>query len=154
MPLDDYASLGGGALRLKGAKVTKKKKRKEKSGLEKALSGGETSVVKAGDEGEKRKAKRKKDDEEREGEREGEDEEEEEERPVVRKTEAERRLEELKRKRVCYSPFAPLPPLRPCPGHWARVLLWRCAVLTVIVPRNGREPRSQTRAPEDAQGEG
>lgn len=98
MPLDDYASLGGGALRLKGAKVTKKKKRKEKSGLEKALSGGETSVVKAerSDEGEKRKAKKRKDSEEREGE-EGE---EEEERPVVRKTEAERRLDELKRKRV------------------------------------------------------
>lgn len=145
MPLDDYASLGGGALRLKGGKVTKKKKKKEKGGLEKALSGGETAVVKAGEEGEKLKKDRKRKDE-REGEGKGE----EEERPVVRKTEAERRIDELKRKRVGY----PLPPQTlDLVCRCERV--WRVAVvLTAIVPRDGRESRGQTRAAKDAQGEG
>ncbi|KAL2110082.1 hypothetical protein VUR80DRAFT_1641 [Thermomyces stellatus] len=92
MPLDEYASAGGGALRLKGAKVTKKKKKKkDKGSLEKALSGSDTSLVKAkgGDEVSEKKRK----------DRNEEDGEEEEEPPVVKKTEAEKRLEEMKRKR-------------------------------------------------------
>lgn len=106
MPLDDYASAGGGALRLKGAKVTKKKKKKDKGGLEKALSGGDGALVKAerGEGSEKRKKDRKDGEEEAEAD-------EEEDRPIVRKTEAEKRLEELKRKRV---------------GLWS---LWPCSLL-------------------------
>lgn len=93
MPLDEYASAGGGALRLKGAKVTKKKKKKDKGNLEKALSGGDTSLIKAkgDDEGSE---KRRKDKDEKDGENQEED------APLVKKTEAEKRLEELKRKRV------------------------------------------------------
>ncbi|MBE3042849.1 DUF1754 domain-containing protein [Candidatus Bathyarchaeota archaeon] len=93
MPIDDYASAGGGALRLKGAKVTKKKKRKDKSGLEKALSGGDGSLVKADRDGEGEKKRKKGGDEQDEDERE-------EDRPLVKKTEAEKRIDELKRKRV------------------------------------------------------
>ncbi|PKS05324.1 hypothetical protein jhhlp_008698 [Lomentospora prolificans] len=98
MPLDDYASVGGGgALRLKGAKVSKskKKKKKDKAGLERALSdaGGELALVKKdGDDGddevEKRIMKSRKGDAE-----------EEEDVSVTRKTEAERRLDEARRKR-------------------------------------------------------
>lgn len=131
MPLDDYASLGGGALRLKGAKVTKKKKRKDKSGLEKALSGGETSLVKAErDAGEGRSDEEKR--KSRRGRDEKEEEEEEEERPVVRKTEAEKRIDELKRKRVGYPSCPPLGPVFCCGGgrgadrnsslRWRRIL--------------------------------
>ncbi|PHH60919.1 hypothetical protein CDD81_1030 [Ophiocordyceps australis] len=46
MPSDDYAAVGGGALKLKGAKVHKKgskKKSKAKSSLEKTLSVGQAS---------------------------------------------------------------------------------------------------------------
>lgn len=44
MPSDEYASVGGGALRIKGAKVSKKhKKKKNKTDLEKNLSTGEPS---------------------------------------------------------------------------------------------------------------
>ena len=101
MPLDDYASAGGGALRIKGAKVTKKKKKKDKGNLQKALSGGDGSLVKADQEDEGPEKKRKS----KQGEGKAEEEEEEEsDRPVVKKTEAERRLEELKRKRVSYPP--------------------------------------------------
>jgi protein FAM32A len=100
MPLDEYSSLGGGALRLKGAKVTKKKKKKrDKDTLEKALSGGDsTALVKAGRDGDGARSG----DEvgERERGREGSEVVDEEDRPYVRKTEAERRFEELKRKRV------------------------------------------------------
>ena len=101
MPIDDYASAGGGALRLKGAKVTKKKKRKDKSGLEKALSGGDGALVKADRDGEGEK-KRKKSGDEQDGE------EREEDRPLVKKTEAEKRIDELKRKRVGLPPGVPV----------------------------------------------
>lgn len=43
MPSDEYASAGGGALRIKGAKVKKHKKKKARSDLEKNLSTGEPS---------------------------------------------------------------------------------------------------------------
>lgn len=38
MPSDDYKSAGGGALRIKGAKVKKHKKKKDKGALEKILA--------------------------------------------------------------------------------------------------------------------
>jgi protein FAM32A len=41
MGSDDYSSAAGGALRLKGAKIKKHKKKKEKSSLETALSTGD-----------------------------------------------------------------------------------------------------------------
>ena len=98
MPLDDYTSAGGGALRLKGAKVTKKKKKKDKGSLAKALSGGDTSLVQADRDGDASE-KRRKDSGGKDG---SEEEDKEEDSPIVKKTEAERRLEELKRKRVGY----------------------------------------------------
>merc|ERR1712000_328208 len=46
MPSDDYATIGGGALKLKGAKVDKKKKKKKpKTDLEKNLDSPDTTVV-------------------------------------------------------------------------------------------------------------
>jgi len=106
MPLDDYAVVGGGgALRLKGAKVTKpkKKKKKDKADLEKALSeaGGESlALVKkdSGDEVIEKKSKKSR--------KEKNDEEDDEEAvPVARKTEAQRKLDEVRRKRVsCLAP--------------------------------------------------
>lgn len=105
MPLDDYAAVGGGgALRLKGAKVTKskKKKKKDKAGLEKALSeasGEALALVKKddGDEVVEKKSKKS---------RKGGDEEEDDEEgvPVARKTEAQRKLDEVRRKRVSWLP--------------------------------------------------
>lgn len=109
MPSDDYASFGGGgALKLKGAKVKKhKKKRKDKgSDLEKALSTGETSS-RTGGEGPQVEGRDKEEDE---GGKEirsrdsshGEEKEESEggDANVNYKTEAERRFEEAKRKKV------------------------------------------------------
>lgn len=83
MPSDDYAPLGGGggALKLKGVKVEKKKKKKKsKSDLVKNLAGpdGDESTTKS-PEPEKREY----------------------ETFVPQKTEAERRHEEIRRKRVC-----------------------------------------------------
>ncbi|KJZ73151.1 hypothetical protein HIM_07535 [Hirsutella minnesotensis 3608] len=90
MPSDEYAAIGGGALRIKGAKVQKKKKKKkDKTDLDKNLAtGDETALVKrdAGDDGPESAR--------REGE-EGDDD-----APIVPKTEAERRYEETKKKRL------------------------------------------------------
>ncbi|KAK7215257.1 hypothetical protein V2G26_003260 [Clonostachys chloroleuca] len=85
MPSDDYAAaVGGGALRIKGAKVTKKKrKNKNKTDLEKNLSAGEGKVTKSA----------------REGPAPAEDVEEDE-APNVTKTEAELRYDEFKKKRL------------------------------------------------------
>ncbi|OLN82099.1 Uncharacterized protein C31G5.21 [Colletotrichum chlorophyti] len=104
MPLDEYASVGGGGLRLKGAKVGKpKKKRKEKTDLEKNLDDGNGesgALVKhrgAGDDnadGEKRAKKRRTSEEPGAEERPDDDDD------AVHKTEAERRYEERKRKRL------------------------------------------------------
>ncbi|OIW29789.1 DUF1754-domain-containing protein [Coniochaeta ligniaria NRRL 30616] len=97
MPSDEYSSFGKGALKLKGGggKVKKHKKKKDKvSDLEKALSTGETSGEhRDGVIGEKQVEKRTKsrspveDDEAEEG-------------PVRQKTEAERRFEEAKKKKL------------------------------------------------------
>lgn len=99
MPSDEYSSFGKGALKLKGGggKVKKHKKKKDKgsSDLEKALSTGETSAEhQDGDAVEKQDIKRSKS-------KSPVPEEEVNEAPVVRqKTEAERRFEEAKRKKV------------------------------------------------------
>lgn len=89
MPSDDYATIGGGALKLKGAKIDKKKKKKKpKTDLEKNLDSPDTAVVS--------KAKDKdpaKDEPQPEGERE-------EEEPRYQKTESELKYEEYKKKRV------------------------------------------------------
>lgn len=83
MGSDDYAVVGGGgALKLKGAKIQKKKKKRSKTDLEKNL---ETGAVKKDD---------KKDDDHQ-------GEEDLDETPEVQKTESERRHEEIKKKRVC-----------------------------------------------------
>jgi protein FAM32A len=101
MPGDEYTSFsGGGALKLKGAKVKKKKKTdKNNSDLEKALSTGEPSsrVEKekeaAGDvEADKSVAKKRREEDEEEDEKS-------EERHNY-KTEAERRFAEARRKKV------------------------------------------------------
>jgi protein FAM32A len=102
MPSDDYSAIsGGGALRLKGGKVTKKKKRKEKSDLEKNLSTGESSSAVARPATESRKKVDDDDHKERESpERQDRDEEETGDRFAAQKTESERQFEEIKRKRV------------------------------------------------------
>lgn len=82
MPSEEYKSAGGGALRIKGAKVKKHKKNKDKSALEKNLA-------------------EPKKEESQEKDKEKEDPEEEEEEPSrSHKTEAERRFEEARRKRL------------------------------------------------------
>jgi hypothetical protein len=89
MPDDEYASVGGGGtLKLKGSKVKKHKKKKEKgTDLEKALeTGGEKTS--ASDRAENRDKKQL------------EEENDEEEEPVIYKTEAEQRFAEVKRKKV------------------------------------------------------
>ncbi|KAH7008397.1 hypothetical protein EDB80DRAFT_892832 [Ilyonectria destructans] len=86
MASDEYSVVGGGgALKLKGAKVHKKKKKRDKSDLEKNIG---KEVVKKGNAAEDKKAKDKA------------DEEEDDDRPVVQKTESEKRHEEIKRKRL------------------------------------------------------
>lgn len=93
MGSDEYASFCGGGLRLKGAKVNKKKKKRDKSAkshLEKNL--GTDLVKKGGDAEDKAKPKPERDNEEEERE--------EDEAPVDTRTETERRHHEIKRKRV------------------------------------------------------
>ncbi|KAG5989700.1 hypothetical protein E4U54_004277 [Claviceps lovelessii] len=111
MPSGDYAAIGGGALKLKGAKVqkTKKKKRKDKSDLEKNLSGGETSeVVKTNTETTPADAQ----DAHPSQRNSNNDDDDDEEAPELRKTEAERRYEEVKRKRNKSMPRAATPTAR------------------------------------------
>ncbi|KAK8041192.1 hypothetical protein PG994_014199 [Apiospora phragmitis] len=99
MPSDDYSSFGGGgALKLKGGKVTKHKKKNKDRGagsdLEKSLSTGETKAKPE----ERKKDKNSREhgsDEEEEKKRDGDDD-----RPVEYKTEAERRHEEFQRKKL------------------------------------------------------
>lgn len=104
MGSDDYKAIGGGgALKLKGAKISKKKKKAAKLDLEKNLSGGDesTALVKKNDEDapkEKRDKQKSSRDEDRRKEDEGEREEDDE--PVVLKTDSERRYEEARKKRV------------------------------------------------------
>ncbi|RGP79948.1 hypothetical protein FLONG3_1892 [Fusarium longipes] len=89
MGSDDYAAIGGGgALKLKGAKINKKKKKRDKTDLEKNLDTGSKDE-------EKRKKKNKQDDEEDELRNEHN-----EEQPEVQKTEAQKRHEEIKKKRL------------------------------------------------------
>ncbi|KAK2002664.1 DUF1754-domain-containing protein [Colletotrichum falcatum] len=114
MPLDEYASAVGGGLKLKGAKVgkPKKKKRREKSDLEKNLETGDEdgtsgALVKhrdeaaGGDDDGKEMSKKSgvRQDPEAEAEANA-DEDPDDDGRVVRKTEAERRYEERKRKRL------------------------------------------------------
>jgi protein FAM32A len=91
MPGDEYSAVGGGgALKLKGAKVTKKKK-KSKTSLEKNLSAAEGALKKRSESPAKDDKSAKPDGDRPEGE--------EEDRPV-QQTESERQFEEIKRKRV------------------------------------------------------
>ncbi|KAF6808901.1 hypothetical protein CSOJ01_07263 [Colletotrichum sojae] len=101
MPLDEYASVGGG-LKLKGAKIGKKKKRKDKSDLEKNLddgSGAGTVARRPEDPAEEDKKRKKKSRSEEPTADEDADKEDDA-GPVVHKTEAERRHEERKRRRL------------------------------------------------------
>ncbi|KAG6356568.1 hypothetical protein INS49_014441 [Diaporthe citri] len=82
MPSEEYKSAGGGALRIKGAKVKKHKKKKDKTALEKILT---------------EPKKEESEDKEEAGEVE---EAERDEPPRSNKTEAERRFEEARRKRL------------------------------------------------------
>lgn len=107
MPSDDYVAFsGGGALKLKGGKVSKsKKKKKDKTaaaGLERALSTGESSAAEGGNkEIEKPTSSKKKIPRDDEDERPEEDDERDE--PIEYKTEAQKRHEEYKRKKVRHS---------------------------------------------------
>ncbi|QKD49937.2 hypothetical protein BFJ63_vAg2392 [Fusarium oxysporum f. sp. narcissi] len=86
MGSDDYAAVGGGgALKLKGAKIHKKKKKRDKTDLEKNLDTGNKDEEK----------RRKKDREEQEP-----HDEDDEDKPEVQKTEAQKRHEEIKKKRL------------------------------------------------------
>lgn len=105
MPSDDYKSAGGGgALKLKGAgaKVKKHKKKKDKaegggSDLEKALSTGGAGASSSSKTSSKDKRR------EEGSEEAGDDGSGSAQRPVAFKTEAERRFEEARRKKVCLS---------------------------------------------------
>lgn len=108
MPSDDYAPVGGGALRIKGAKVRKhKKKSSKKTDLEKNLStgGGESSSSSSlskfkEEDGRSDDAKQEdKDKVDKEGQEE-EHEPEQEQQTERRKTEAEKRFEEARRKKL------------------------------------------------------
>lgn len=94
MPSDEYASVGGGALRIKGAKVSKKnKKKKGKHDLEKNLSTGEPSSSTKDHTAQETDENRKKEDRQ--------EEEEDDQGPSKsRTTEAERRFEEVRRKKL------------------------------------------------------
>ncbi|KAK4083011.1 uncharacterized protein Triagg1_1901 [Trichoderma aggressivum f. europaeum] len=100
MGSDDYKTIGGGALKLKGAKVGKKKKKTAKSDLEKNLStGNDAALVKRDDHGDDSRDKKKSPiDDDRHSNEDGEDKEED--GPVVLKTESERRYEEARKKRL------------------------------------------------------
>ncbi|KAF5026528.1 hypothetical protein F66182_1388 [Fusarium sp. NRRL 66182] len=89
MGSDDYAAVGGGgALKLKGAKVHRKKKKRDKTDLEKNLDVGNKD-----DEKKKRRKEKEEDvDEPRD--------EDDEEKPETQKTEAQKRHEEIKKKRL------------------------------------------------------
>lgn len=106
MPPDEYASVGGG-LKLKGAKIGKKKRRKEKTDLERNLGDGSGAgaVARRSEDERKKKSKSEEPTAGDEQVADGEDDA----GPVVHKTEAERRHEERKRRRVCS--FFPSPPL-------------------------------------------
>lgn len=95
MPSDEYASAGGGALRIKGAKVKKHKKKKVKSDLEKNLATGEASSSKDAEaQGEQEGEQQS------EGEKKKQEENQDEAPPRSHKTEAERRFEEVRRKKL------------------------------------------------------
>ncbi|KAG6001983.1 hypothetical protein E4U21_003596 [Claviceps maximensis] len=105
MPSGEYTTIGGGALKLKGAKIQKKKKRrKDKNDLEKNLSGGDAGdVVKTkrdtipadAPDAIEQDAHRSK-----QYNNHSDNDIDENEVPEVRKTESERRYEEVKRKRL------------------------------------------------------
>ncbi|KAF4449823.1 hypothetical protein F53441_7018 [Fusarium austroafricanum] len=89
MGSDDYAAVGGsGALKLKGAKVHKKKKKRSKTDLEKNLATGNKD-----EEREKKKENKEEEDDEL---RKDDDED----KPEAQKTEAQKRHEEIKKKRL------------------------------------------------------
>ncbi|KHO01420.1 uncharacterized protein MAM_00421 [Metarhizium album ARSEF 1941] len=91
MPSGDYAAVGGGgALKLKGAKVQKKKKRRDKSGLERTLSAGEGASAK----GDGTSANERQPDEH------GQDRHSDDDAAVARKTESERKYDEVRKKRL------------------------------------------------------
>lgn len=110
MPSDEYASAGGGALRIKGAKVKKHKKKKAKSDLEKNLSTGEpssssskkdpTAAQEDADEHAAAAGGVDDDDDARKGEARRGDGYEGPSHTKSRKTEAERRFEEVRRKKL------------------------------------------------------
>ena len=112
MPSDDYASFGGGALKLKGGKVKKHKKKKDKGAdLGKSLSIGESSSRTA----DGRRKEIAEDDDRKTGTgTSGSDDEKNAGSRAAPQTEAERRFAEARRKKVgapCSSPSPP-PPLR------------------------------------------
>ncbi|RMJ19802.1 hypothetical protein CDV36_000459 [Fusarium kuroshium] len=96
MASDDYTAVGGGgALKLKGSKVHKKKKKRDKkTDLEKNLDTGKREGP---DPDRKKKNKEVVNDDEEQQPRE---EEEEDDRPQAQKTEAEKRHDEIKKKRL------------------------------------------------------
>ncbi|KAI0167788.1 hypothetical protein BJ166DRAFT_496065 [Pestalotiopsis sp. NC0098] len=105
MPSDDYTAFsGGGALKLKGGKVSKSKGKKKKdktaAGLERALSTGD-SADGSGRDVEKAAGKNKKHRKDPQDERPAQEEEEDDgDEPVEYKTEAQKRHEEYKRKKM------------------------------------------------------
>ena len=106
MAADDYAVAGGGALKLKGAKIQKsKKKKKDKSkegssNLERSLSLVEGESSKDVAKRENGKSKRREDPEDGAGTPKKPDENDDEEDTANYKTEAERRHEEIQRRKV------------------------------------------------------
>lgn len=99
MPSGDYTAVGGGALKLKGAKVQKKKKKRDKADLEKNISTGQGSVTKT--DSPPTTAKPTDDAEEQNSHSDNDT-------PVAMKTESERKYDEIRKKRVRAHPRPPL----------------------------------------------
>ncbi|KAG8407341.1 hypothetical protein J3458_020823 [Metarhizium acridum] len=91
MPSGDYTAVGGGALKLKGAKVQKKKKKKGKTDLERNLSAGDGALAKSDD---APAADKQPDHPDSKGHQRDDD------GAVARKTESERKYDEVRKKRL------------------------------------------------------
>lgn len=103
---DEY-SVGGGKLKLKGSKVSGGRIEKKKKKSTKKKDEGEATQSKSESTPDTERPQSEKD----EGVTSGEDRERERERDAPGKTEAEKRAEEIRRKRVCFLSFFLPPPL-------------------------------------------
>ena len=150
MPADEYAAAGGGALKLKGAKISKKKKRAKAKDLSSVIGRADQQALsetttkkkksssttdKTGPEAEEEEPLNVEDDDYV---------------PSV-KTETELRHERMKKQRVR---DRPAPCLLALSNPYIPTYILATAALTLLVAPNGGELGLETGAAQDAQGEG